>query len=195
MSAARHPRPATTHSARGQVAVGPSADKILSGACCPGAGGGGHPMSAALYQQTKTWLLVHDSDAPRILDWAQRDLGPPACPERLAFEVIWVILCAGRSAQAARTIEGKVHAAIAAGTPVVEAFGYRAKAVAIERAWRERETDFAQLQDVLSRGDVSAIVDWCAAIPFIGDDTKYQLAKAFGVQFVKPVMTRRFSYC
>ncbi len=143
-------------------------------------------MSAALYQQTKNWLLAHDSDAPRILDWAQRDLAPPVSPERLAFEVIWVILCAGRSAQAARTIEGKVHAAIAARASAVEVFGYRAKAAAIERAWREREADFAQLQGVLGGGDVSAVVDWCAAVPFIGDDTKYQLAKAFGVQVCKP---------
>lgn len=48
----------------------------------------------------------------------------------MSREIIWVILCAGRSAQSARTIEAKVLAAIDAGQPVVEVFGYRAISVA-----------------------------------------------------------------
>ena len=104
----------------------------------------------------------------------------------MAGEVIWIILCAGRSAQAARTIERKVWAAIEAGRPVVQAFGYRAKADAIERAWREREADFERLQTVLAGGSVQELVHWCGSLPFVGDDTQFQLAKNFGARVVKP---------
>ncbi|RYH64907.1 MAG: hypothetical protein EON54_06185 [Alcaligenaceae bacterium] len=31
-----------------------------------------------------------------------------------------------------------------------------------------------------------ALVDWCGTIPFIGDGTKFQLAKNFGGDFAKP---------
>jgi len=156
--------------------------RVIAAVPRPAAGG----LTASMYLDAKTWLLQHDPDAPRMMEWAQSALRPPESPERLAFEVIWIILCAGRSAQAARTIEAKVHRALAAGEPVVSAFGYRAKAAAIERAWREREQDFAALQRVLATGDVSAIVDWCGSLPFVGEITKFQLAKNFGIQVVKP---------
>ena len=95
-------------------------------------------------------------------------------------------MCAGRSAQSARTIEAKVWAAIREGRPVVDAFGYRRKAEAIERAWTERNSDFEALQKVLRAGDVDATLAWCRSIPFVGDVTKYQLAKNFGVDVCKP---------
>jgi hypothetical protein len=113
-------------------------------------------------------------------------LTAPATPEKLASEVIWVILCAGRSAQAARTIERKVWDAINDGRPVVEAFGYRAKAAAIERAWREREQDFEEMKRAVAVGSAEALVDWCGSIPFIGDDTQFQLAKNLGADLLKP---------
>jgi hypothetical protein len=69
---------------------------------------------------------------------------------------------------------------------VVEAFRYRAKAEAIERAWREREADFAALQAVLSAGGPERLVEWCGSRPFIGDDTQFQLAKNFGADVCKP---------
>lgn len=69
---------------------------------------------------------------------------------------------------------------------MVEAFGYRAKALAMERAWRERETDFAALQSVLAVGVPEKVVEWCGSLPFVGDDTQFQLAKNFGVDVCKP---------
>jgi hypothetical protein len=139
-----------------------------------------------LYVAARTWLLENDPDAARMLEWSEKEIRPPESPERMASEVIWIILCAGRSAQAARTIEAKVWLAIEAGEPVVNAFGYRAKAAAIERAWREREKDFAALQVVLATNDPARLLEWCKAIPFVGDDTQYQLAKNFGTQVCKP---------
>lgn len=143
-------------------------------------------LPVELYVAARTWLLAYDPDAARMLAWSEKEIRPPESPERMASEIIWIILCAGRNAQAARTIEAKVWRAIDAGEPVVSAFGYRAKAAAIERAWHEREKDFATLQVVLALNDPVRLLEWCKAIPFVGDDTQYQLAKNFGTQVCKP---------
>jgi len=143
-------------------------------------------VSAGMYTEVRAWLLAHDPDAQRLLDWSAATETAPATSEKLASEVIWIILCAGRSAQAARTIERKVWDAINDGRPVVEAFGYRAKAAAIERAWREREQDFEGMQRAIAAESAEALVDWCGSIPFIGDDTQFQLAKNLGGDFSKP---------
>jgi hypothetical protein len=144
-------------------------------------------VPASLYAKLRAFMLANDPDAPRMLEWSADETGPPATPEGLAAEIIWVILCAGRSAQAARTINKKVWAAIHSGRPAVEAFGYRAKAAAIDRAWRERDADFEALRKVLaSATDGRALVEWCGSIPFVGDDTKFQLAKNFGADVCKP---------
>jgi len=139
----------------------------------------------ALYTEIRDWLLVNDPDGREIYDWAQ-GIAPPDTAEHLAGDVIWIILCAGRSAQAARTLEKRVWDALRAGRPAVEAFGYRAKAAAIDRAWRDRDADFAAFQTVLASGDVDAMLEWCAGIPFVGAITKYQLAKNVGFDVCKP---------
>lgn len=143
-------------------------------------------LPLAMYLAARSWLVERDPDATRMIEWSLNKISPPKTPEAMAGEIIWIILCAGRSAQAARTIEAKVWRAIRAGEPVVTAFGYRAKAAAIERAWRERDADFASLQDVLTADDPVRLLEWCHAIPFVGDDTQYQLAKNFGAQVCKP---------
>lgn len=140
-------------------------------------------LSVDLYVQIKEWLLNNDPDTHRMLAWAST-VTAPTTPEALAGEIVWVQLCAGRSAQAARTIERKVRRALDAGEPVVEVFGYRAKAAAIEQVWGERAINFAAMRAVLDSGSPQAIIDWCASLPFIGDDTKYQLAKNCGVTSV-----------
>jgi hypothetical protein len=120
-----------------------------------------------------------------MLEWSLNGVGLPATADAMAGEIIWIILCAGRSAQAARTLEKKVWAAIHAGRPTVEAFGYRAKAAAIDRAWNERHADFDKLQSI-GNSEPEALLAWCKSIPFVGDDTQFQLAKNFGADLCKP---------
>ena len=140
----------------------------------------------AMYRDVRQWLLENDPDGPGMLEWSARQTGAPANAMAMAAEIIWIILCAGRKAQAARTIERKVWRAINEQEPVVSAFGYRAKAEAIEKIYRERDTYFGSLLDVLAKGDSVVLVDWCLALPFIGADTSFQLAKNFGAQVAKP---------
>lgn len=142
-------------------------------------------IPGGLWVDVRRWLLENDPDAPDMLEWSARGTGLPATAEAMAGEVIWIILCAGRSAQAARTIQRKVWGAINAGRPTVEAFGYRAKAAAIDRAWYERHADFENLQAIGNR-DLESLLAWCKSLPFVGDDTQYQLAKNFGADLCKP---------
>lgn len=136
--------------------------------------------------ELRQWMVENDPDAQKIIEWSESQVRRlPESAEEMAGEVIWIILCAGRSAQAARTIEKRVWEAIRGGLPVVSAYGYKAKAEAIERAWRERHHDFDSLCRV-GCTDAERLVEWCGAIPFVGDDTKFQLAKNFGVDCVKP---------
>lgn len=142
-------------------------------------------VPVTLYKELRQWMLENDPDAREVIDWSNLELTFPETSEDMASQVIWIILCAGRSAQAARTIEKRVWAAIETGTPVVDAFGYRAKANAIERAWRERESDYAALCEV-GNANPEKLVAWCGSLPFVGDDTQFQLAKNFGVDVCKP---------
>lgn len=142
-------------------------------------------VSADLYREVRAWLLANDPDASKVVEWAEREIAFPASPEEMAGDVIWIILCAGRSAQAARTLEKRVWAQIRAGRPVVEVFGYRAKADAIERAWAERVKDYAALR-AIGPDKPEQIVEWAGNLPFVGDDTKFQLAKNFGADVCKP---------
>jgi hypothetical protein len=142
-------------------------------------------VTVDLYVEVRAWLLENDPDAEPLWTWSMLEVGLPETPEKLAQEVTWIILCAGRSAQSARTIEKRVYAAMAAGRPVVEAFGYRAKAEAIERAWREREADFNVLS-AIGNADVDKLVAWCGSISYVGSVTRYQLAKNVGADLVKP---------
>lgn len=143
-------------------------------------------ISPALYEEMRSWLVANDPDAPRMIEWSANQCSPPESPERMAGEIIWIVLCAGRSAQSARTIEAKVWAAIHEGRPVVDAFGFRGKAAAIERAWKERASDFESLQAVIALNDPAKLVDWCGSLAWVGDDTKFQLAKNFGQDVCKP---------
>lgn len=142
-------------------------------------------MTPAIYRDVRDWLITNDPDGWPMYEWARSISRSPETPEHLAGEIVWIILCAGRSAQAARTIERRVWAAIRAGEPVVSAFGYRAKAAAIERAWRERARDFAAWRALPSNA-LPALLAWCHSIPFIGDDTQFQLAKNLGADVAKP---------
>ncbi len=142
-------------------------------------------VPSALYLQVRDWLIANDPDGAPMYRWADQAISRPTTVDQLAGEIIWIILCAGRKAQAARTIEKKVWHAIKTGKPVVSVFGYQKKAQAIERAWHEREQDFMDLM-AIPEEDVNATLAWCESLPFVGSTTKYQLGKNLGLQVCKP---------
>lgn len=72
-----------------------------------------------------------------------------------------------------------------AGYKSKDAFGHRARARAIERAWAAREQDFEALRAIPEDAPLEMLA-WCKSLPGVGDDTQYHLAKNFGAPTCKP---------
>jgi hypothetical protein len=122
----------------------------------------------------------------RALGFADGDIqwsetcGPPATAEDFALEAIYVICNSGMKNTVARKIYDKIRTAIEEGRPVLEVFGHKGKAGAIESIWRDRARLFVEY------GGAADKVSYLASLPWIGEITKYHLAKNFGVDCVKP---------
>lgn len=114
------------------------------------------------------------------IKWAQTVKAPDNADD-FAGEVIWVILCSGMKEQVARLIQERVWNAIRAGKTVKgNVLGKSGKADAIDRIWRDREKIFGTFKMANDK------IGFCASLPWIGDITKYHLAKSLGVDCAKP---------
>jgi len=113
------------------------------------------------------------------IEWSE-NIGPPTSPEDFALEAIYVICNSGMKNTIARKIYERVRDNLKAGISAQHAFGHKGKSAAIDRIWGEREKLWA---DYLIAADKVA---FCASLPWIGDITKYHLAKNFGADVVKP---------
>lgn len=141
-------------------------------------------LSVVVWIELRSWMLANDPDAQPMIDWS-RGLTEPADPEKLAGEIVWIILCAGRTAQAARVIERRVWDAIHAGSPVLSAFGHRMRAAAIETAWARRNDLYDEFASLKAATD-EELLAWCRAMPGVGAVTCFQLAKNLGRDLPKP---------
>lgn len=104
----------------------------------------------------------------------------PKDEETFAREAIFVICNSGMKNTIARKIFERCMAALCDGKPVRDVFGHEGKAAAIEHIWRHQGSlyiDYVMAEDKLAN---------LAALPWIGDITKYHLAKNFGAQVAKP---------
>lgn len=112
-------------------------------------------------------------------EWSQRVQAPT---DALAFfcEYGWVVVNSGMRNQVAARIWERITAALGRGEPVASAFGHPGKAEAIQRVWDEREAFYA---DYLAADDKIA---YLVGLPWIGEITKWHLAKNFGVDCAKP---------
>lgn len=144
----------------------------------------GERVSVELWKELRAWMVANDPDAAPMAAWSTSIAEPPHA-EKLASEIVWIILCAGKRAQAARTLEARVWDAIHAGRPVMSAFGHRMRAGAIEFAWAEREALYAKLLELRHTSD-DDLLAWCRTLPGVGAVTCYQLAKNLGRDLAKP---------
>lgn len=135
-------------------------------------------MTPARYAELRS--AVAEAGYASEIDWAQ-SVKAPATAEDFVGEVIWVILCSGMKEQVARIIQERVWAAINSGKPVKgNVLGKSGKAAAIDTIWRGRERFFRAFQQANNK------VDFARSIPWIGDITKWHLAKNLGVDCAKP---------
>lgn len=104
----------------------------------------------------------------------------PDNADDFALEAVWVILNSGMKNTVARGIFERVRPALFERRPVRDVFGHPGKAAAIETIWRDRSRlydEFREAEDKLA---------YCAALPWIGEITKFHLAKNWGEDFAKP---------
>lgn len=114
--------------------------------------------------------------------WSET-IRPPETPEDFALEAIFVICNSGMKNTVARRIFDRVVALVQAGRPAREGFGHVGKVEAIETIWRDRASLHKRfLTETTDEGRLSML----ASLPWIGDITKYHLAKNFGVDVAKP---------
>lgn len=113
------------------------------------------------------------------IEWAET-LCPPAVAEDFAEEIIFVICNSGMKHTVARGIYERVMGALAKHERAGTVFGHKGKSEAIDTVWRDRDH---LLAEYLAAPDKLA---WLVTLPWIGDITKYHLAKNFGLQYAKP---------
>lgn len=111
--------------------------------------------------------------------WAEACCAPASAVD-FASEAIFVICNSGMKNTIAVKIFAKVMAAVQGGVSAFAVFGHPGKAKAINTIWRDRE---ALLEGYLSASDK---IEFCASLPWIGNITKYHLAKNFGADVAKP---------
>lgn len=101
-------------------------------------------------------------------------------PDDFFHEFMWVVLSSGMKNQVARLIEGRIFAAWGAGSPTSTAFRHVGKVKAIDYVKENRVGVFTQY---ICADDK---LEYLKSLPWIGDITKYHLAKNLGADVVKP---------
>lgn len=111
--------------------------------------------------------------------WAEA-IRAPTDPDDFALECIFVICNSGMKNTVAQRIFNRVKGSLAAGNSASTAFGHKGKCLAIEKIWRNRVGLLAGFQAAEDK------LAYLVSLPWIGDITKYHLAKNFGLDVAKP---------
>lgn len=114
--------------------------------------------------------------------WSE-SLEMPTGSIAFAMEAIFVICNSGMRYTVAQGIFERCKEALLAGRPVLEVFGHKGKASAIEAIWADRDVLLSMYQ---SRKNDAERLELLEALPWIGPITKYHLAKNFGMHVAKP---------
>lgn len=139
-------------------------------------------MKAITAEQFLAVLSAMGEQGADDVAWSE-SIEPPATAEEFAQEAIFVICNSGMKNTVAQMIYDRCIGALRAGMPVVGAFGHKGKAAAIEAIWADRDGLFAMY---LSRKTDAERLEMLVALPWIGNITKFHLAKNFGANVAKP---------
>jgi hypothetical protein len=111
--------------------------------------------------------------------WAQT-VQPVQDPHAFWCEFAWVVLNSGMKNSVAKGIWAKVRPVVESGGSAREVFGHKGKAAAIDFVYRERSRLF---DEYLAAEDKLGFI---VSLPWIGDITKFHLAKNYGLNTSKP---------
>lgn len=113
------------------------------------------------------------------IEWSETVTAPSHC---IAFfrEYAFVVCNSGMNHKTARKIYSRVMEALPNKIPVIQVFKHKGKAGALEYVWMEKERlfdEYIEAEDKLA---------FLVKLPWIGEITKYHLAKNFGLDLCKP---------
>ncbi len=113
------------------------------------------------------------------VDWSE-SVKPCISAVDFFCEYAWVVINSGMKNQVAEGIWRKVRKALAGGRSASAVFGHIGKCAAIDKGFRNREDIFLQYQAALDK------IEYLKSLPWIGDITKWHLAKNLGFNVCKP---------
>ncbi|WP_143750512.1 hypothetical protein [Mesorhizobium sp. WSM4308] len=127
----------------------------------------------------RTVVAALGQQATEDIAWSQ-SITPPTDPDDFALEAIFVICNSGMKNTVARRIFEKCRDELFRGGNARNVFGHLGKATAINDIWNGRADLFTRYMAAIDK------LEFCASLPWIGNITKYHLAKNFGADVAKP---------
>lgn len=110
---------------------------------------------------------------------------PPIDATDFALRVAYVVLNAGMRWSVARVIWVRLQLSLIETGTVGDTFRHPRKRAAIDEIMRERDEKFEAFRLAWAAGP-DKVIEFCASLSFIGDVTKFHLAKNLGVDCAKP---------
>lgn len=110
----------------------------------------------------------------------QESVTEPDNADEFMWQYIWVVLNSGMKNQVARIIEQRIVEAYNNNEPINTAFRHKGKVKAIEYMIAKHNELFDDYLEADNR------LEFLKSLPYIGDITKYHLAKNLGEDVVKP---------
>jgi len=122
---------------------------------------------------------VIDAGYGKEIVW-QESLKPCDNANDFCYEYIWVVISAGMKNQIARQIFERIHETLLSGKGAGSVFHHQGKVTAIDAMWHTYRQKFQAYQEADDK------LEYLKSLPWIGDITKYHLAKNLGMDVVKP---------
>ncbi|MBT4292500.1 hypothetical protein HOD41_07390 [bacterium] len=134
-------------------------------------------MSPEKYLDLKQEII--DRGYSGEIDWSE-DIELPKDSADFVLQFIWVVCNSGMKNQIAEIIYKRILQAICDHKDISEVFGHKGKVGAIKEVIKNQKKLFKKYQDAENK------IEFCKSLPWIGDITKYHLAKNLGVDCIKP---------
>lgn len=124
-------------------------------------------------------LSIIDKGYESDIQWAE-NVKKCTLPEDFVLQFIFVVCNSGMKAQIAQKIYEKILITIGSGQNISHAFGHKGKVSAMKHVIKNKNEIFS---DYINSDDK---LSFCKSLPWIGDITKYHLAKNLGEDCIKP---------
>ena len=148
-------------------------------------------ISCVIFNYLQLMLQEHGLDQDRISFKELRDLlnnGKIFTPEEFAYEVFYVICVAGFKQDYAKKMCNNIINLIQSKNGLINIedlnsiYGNKNKVKSIFNIWQNRESYQKKFYELENIGDK---VNYLGTLPYVGNITKYHLARNLGLNFVK----------